>query len=215
MFPYSLMWVLVFPQAQKGCVPKMVVRRPFANADLCDKLRLQPAALFHCFSGQGKTATHICRLRQIIEWAHRGIDALELTEDPLFAACILKTVTNLAAENQLAILVVAWRPSIVSVTSPLLAERRGELVRPGAALPGTLPFSPTRRSQSKTSCRARVMCAFSCANSISLGGSISTFVCSSDIESVQDRNSSFKRDAEILIALSTRHLGLMYIETSC
>ena len=47
LFPPNLPRLLIITQSRKTSVPQVRVRRPFRELDLGDKLRLQPAALFH------------------------------------------------------------------------------------------------------------------------------------------------------------------------
>jgi hypothetical protein len=57
MFLDYLARVLVFAHAEKRGVPEMPVRRPLTNSDLYHELRLEPAAVLHCFTCERKTAT--------------------------------------------------------------------------------------------------------------------------------------------------------------
>ena len=47
LFPHNLPRLFIVTQSGETSVPQVRVRRPFRELDLGDKLRLQPAALFH------------------------------------------------------------------------------------------------------------------------------------------------------------------------
>ena len=44
MLPDDLAWIFIVPNADKGCVPEVPIRRPFTDAYLRDELGLEPAA---------------------------------------------------------------------------------------------------------------------------------------------------------------------------